>query len=69
MILYLYFDIQVLKNVEEAQKKQKEDYSRRKAKGVKVFNLKVGDIVLRRNMRNLSRRGGKMEPRWLGPFT
>ena len=55
--------------MEEAQRKQKEYHARRKEKGIKVYDLKVGDEVLRRNMKNLSRKGGKMENRWLGPYT
>lgn len=68
-ILHFYSNIQALKSVEEAQKKQKENYSRIKGDGAKVCNLKVGDPVLRRKARNHSRTGGKVEPRWLGPLT
>ena len=28
----------------------------------------MGDLVLVRNMRNLDRKGGKMDTRWLGPY-
>ena len=60
--------LQVLENVEAAQEKQKTEYARKKNKGVKVFDLKVGNKVLRRNMRPLSRKGGQMEKKWLGPY-
>lgn len=57
-----------MKNVEHAQEKQKEHFARHKAKGVKSFTFNVGDIVLRRVMKNLSRKGGKTEPLWTGPY-
>jgi hypothetical protein len=43
------------------RKNKKKQYQKRKAKGVKTFNLQ-------RNMNNESRVGGKMEPSWMGPY-
>ncbi|XP_028404805.1 probable protein phosphatase DDB_G0282105 [Dendronephthya gigantea] len=59
---------QVLSNIEVAQQKQKMQYQKRKTKGVKSFDLKVGDTVYKRQMKNISRKGGKMEPCWIGPY-
>ncbi|CAB4012121.1 Hypothetical predicted protein [Paramuricea clavata] len=59
---------QVLSNVELAQEKQKIQYEKRKAKGVKTFEIKVGDTVYKRQMKNVSRKGGKMEPGWMCPY-
>ena len=59
----------MLDNVDAAQDKQKKEYARRKGKGVKVYDLKVGQPVLRRNMRNVGRKGGKMDVKWIGPYT
>ncbi|XP_042213018.1 uncharacterized protein LOC121860073, partial [Homarus americanus] len=56
------------KNVEAAQEKQKVQYRNRKIKAVKMYNINVGMLVLRRNLRNESRKGGKMEPKWSGPY-
>lgn len=58
---------QVLSNVELAQEKQKKQCEKRKTKGVKTFEIKVGDTVYKRQMKNVSRKGGKMEPGWMGP--
>ena len=55
-------------NQDKAQDKQKEAYAKRKSKGVKTFDLKVGDQVLKKNMRNLQRKGGATEPLWAGPY-
>ena len=60
--------IQVKENQDRAHKKQQEVYAKRKAKGVKTFSLQVGDLVLRRNMKNVGRKGGAMESYWTGPY-
>ncbi|KAK3884743.1 hypothetical protein Pcinc_011005 [Petrolisthes cinctipes] len=53
--------------VNAAQEKQTADYNRRKKKGSKIYDLSVGMHVLQSNLRNESRKGGKMEPKWTGP--
>ena len=58
----------MLQNVALAQKKQEEHFKAKKEKGLKVFDLKPGDTVLRRNMKNIGRKGGKIEPQWTGPY-
>ena len=40
-------------------------YDRKHAKA----EFKLGSPVLLRNMRKLSRKGGKMDDEWTGPFT
>ena len=61
---------QVFKVVDEriktSQIKQKEQYLRRK--GLVTYDYKVGDKVLRRNMKQKTRKGYKNEDRWLGPY-
>ncbi|KAK3884874.1 hypothetical protein Pcinc_010849 [Petrolisthes cinctipes] len=54
--------------VNAAQEKQTADYNRRKKKGSKIYDLSVGMHVLQSNLRNESRKGGKMEPKWTGPY-
>ncbi|KAK3893172.1 hypothetical protein Pcinc_003012 [Petrolisthes cinctipes] len=51
--------------VNAAQEKQTADYNRRKKKGSKIYDLSVGMHVLQSNLRNESRKGGKMEPKIL----
>jgi len=58
----------VLENVKAAQEKQKSAFARRKNKGVKSFNLTIGDSVFKKVMRNLDRKGGKMDAKWTGPY-
>ncbi|CAB4014258.1 Hypothetical predicted protein [Paramuricea clavata] len=57
---------EVLSNVEIAQEKPKKQFQKRIAKGVKTFNIKVGDTIFKKQMKNVSRKGGKMEPVWMG---
>ncbi|XP_050709511.1 uncharacterized protein LOC126994271 [Eriocheir sinensis] len=54
--------------VEAAQEKQKAEYRNRKARGVKTFSFSVGMKVLKRNLRNETRKGGIMEQKWTGPY-
>ena len=54
------------KNIDESQKKQKDQYLKRK--GIHKPTFKVGDKVLRLNMRKRTKKGHKMEDTWLGPY-
>ncbi len=53
--------------IKESQKKQKEQYQKRK--GLIDHDFKTGSMVLRRNMKQKTRKGSKNEDRWLGPYT
>ena len=59
---------QVKENITAAQEKQKAEFFRRKNKGVKSFIFSIGDIVYKRNNANLNCKGGKMDPKWHGPY-
>ena len=52
------------KNIEKAQSHQKKNYDLRHA----VPMFAKGDLVLRKNMVNTHRMGGKLDPKWLGPY-
>ena len=54
-------------NIKLAQEKQKKQYAKRK--GITEYGFEIGDKVLRRNMQQKTRKGKKMEDRWLGPYT
>ena len=58
----------VLMNIEKAQERQVKQFEKRKNKGVKVFELTRGDLVLRRDMKNVGRKGDRMAPKWTGPY-
>ena len=58
----------VRNNVKMAQEKQKSSFQKRALKGVKVFNFSVGDLVLRKNMRNVGRKGDRLAEKWNGPY-
>ncbi|MPC69752.1 hypothetical protein E2C01_063983 [Portunus trituberculatus] len=64
----LIFTLQWGKNVEAAQGKQKKEYNSRKKKGGKTYEIVVGLEVLLSNQRNEGRKGGKMDPKWTGPY-
>ncbi len=51
-------------NIEVAQNKQKRIYD---AKHV-LPSFKIGDKVLLRNLRKTTRKGGKLDPNWTGPY-
>lgn len=53
-------------NIKVAQEKQKEQYARRK--GIVEYNFNIGDKILRSNMQLETKKGKKMEDRWLGPY-
>ena len=57
-------DVQVKSNVKSAQEKQKKDYDKRHQEG----SFKVGQKVLVKNMKKLSKKGDKMEINWFGPY-
>ena len=52
-------------NIKKAQAHQKKHYDLRHA----VPAFKKGDLVLRKNMANSHRMGGKLDARWIGPYT
>lgn len=53
-------------NIKAAQKKQQEQYI--KKRGHPVCPFKVGDQVLQRNMIQKTKKGHKFEDQWLGPY-
>ena len=52
-------------NIAAALNKRKEEYDRKHQPKV----LKVGTVVLLENTMQKQRKGGKLEPLWLGPYT
>ena len=58
----------VKENMSHAQCRQQEQYYKRRNKGFKSFDLKPNDVVYKRNLKNIQRKGGKMDPLWLGPY-
>lgn len=58
----VYKDAQ--RNIQKAQSHQKKNYDLRHA----VPMFAKGDLVLRKNMVNKHRMGGKLDPKWLGPY-
>lgn len=52
------------KNIKQAQQKQKKHHDK-----IKNKILQIGDNVLLHNSRKLSRKGGKLEKLWSGPYT
>ena len=51
-------------SIKKAQKKQKKIYDER----CTPEKYQIGDLVLVKNMQNLSRAGGKTDERWTGPY-
>lgn len=60
--------MKVKDNQDAAHRRQKETYAKRKAKGVKTFNLQVGDLVMKKKMVNVGRKGGALEATWTGTY-
>ena len=57
---------QVKNNIVKAQKKQKEQYDKKHANAP---CYQVGAKVLKKDFTRKKRKGGKMDPKWLGPYT
>ena len=57
----------VVSNIDASQKKQKDQYTRRKGL-IQTSNIKEGDLVLRLNMLKLTKKGHKEEDTWKGPY-
>ena len=57
-------DTDVKKNVKKAQARQKNIYDAKHQQG----SFKIGQSVLVRNMKKLSKKGDKMSPNWTGPY-
>ena len=55
------------KNMESAQKRQREQYKQRRGSRQEV-PIKEGDLVLRLNMLKRTKKGHKGEDTWLGPY-
>lgn len=58
----------VLQNVQQAQEKQKRQHQKRTEKGVKVLELEEGILVLKKQMKNVARKGDQMAHKWTGPY-
>ncbi|CAB4009128.1 retrotransposable element [Paramuricea clavata] len=56
----------VADNIKESQDKQKKLYDAKH--GASKQEFKQGSLVLLRNSRNDSRKGGKLDAKWLGPY-
>lgn len=67
VFLSLFF-CHVSQNVEQAQQRQKEQFAKRKAKGVMSFTFAPGDHVLWCIMKNNGRKGGETGALWTGPY-
>ena len=53
-------------NIIKAQKKQKEEYDKKHANSLR---FKVEATMLAKDMKRKKRKGGKLDSKWLGPFT
>ena len=62
--LRIQLDVHVKSNVKVAQERQKKHYDRRHQGG----SYEVGQKVLVKNMKKLSKKGDKMAPNWFGPY-
>ena len=51
-------------NVNKTQKRQKKHYDAKHQQAL----FEVGQVVLVKNMKKLSKKGDKMEPNWTGPY-
>ena len=55
-----------LENIQAAQERQKGYYDAKHGKDKSKY--RVGELVLVKNSKKLSRKGSKMEPNWHGPY-
>ncbi|KAI4801528.1 hypothetical protein KUCAC02_019422 [Chaenocephalus aceratus] len=59
----------VFTEVKKNMKRSQDNVRKRKVKKGQEDNFQVGDQVLRRNVRQEQRKGGKLDDDWLGPYT
>lgn len=59
----------VRERLKSARQKQKDEYDARKRRGKVVVDVSVGAKVLVRNARKTTRKGGRLQPEFLGPYT
>ncbi len=52
-------------NIEKAQAKQKRLYDANHGAGI---SFQVGSFVMKKDFTRKKRRGGKLDPKWVGPF-
>ena len=57
-------DAEVKANISEAQKRQNKCYDAKHQQA----SFKIGQVVLVKNRKKLSKKGDKMEPNWTGPY-
>ena len=57
---------QAVQNIQKAQCRQKVYYDA--AHNIDKGQYKVGAVVLLRNSKKLTKKGSKMEPKWIGPY-
>ena len=55
----------VKQNVEKAQEKQKKYYDSKHGAGA---SFKLNAVVLKKDFLRSKRKGGKLDPKWLGPY-
>ncbi|KAJ1204192.1 hypothetical protein NDU88_007973 [Pleurodeles waltl] len=60
--------IQTKINIDIAQEKQKEKYEKRVSKRYKPCTFAKGQLVLLKNSRRTTRKGGVLEPKFTGPY-
>ncbi|KAF3851502.1 hypothetical protein F7725_013274, partial [Dissostichus mawsoni] len=58
----------VFTEVKQNMKRSQDNVRKRRVKKGQEDNFQVGDQVLRRNVRQEQRKGGKLEDDWLGPY-
>nr|XP_055059892.1 histone H3.v1-like [Misgurnus anguillicaudatus] len=59
---------EIFRIVKENLKKAQKKYTTPKTPKSKHEQFKIGDKVLRLNVRSKQRKGGKLEPNWVGPY-
>ena len=61
-------DEKALSNITLAQERDKKNYRKRIEKGAISFSLQLGELVLLKNSRKDTRKGGRLEKTWMGPY-
>ena len=59
---------EVLENISRVQNKQKKRFEEQRQNKLKAFSFKIGDKVLRKNLKIINKFGYKTQPKWLGSY-
>lgn len=60
--------MQVNRNIDIGKERDISVYAKRQKKGFKSFEFKLGMNVMKKNAKQIGRKGDRLQPRWIGGY-